>query len=82
MSEQHPLTDKVCDHLTDELDKIERFFWFDAPWQLEQVIECIQATLMEGYLYTRPRSSVAYVNKEAFLEDLKAAMRPQQQENN
>ena len=74
----HPLTDEICDQVTDELGyyTIENAMRAAADWQLEQVIEWIEASLMEDYRYTRPRSSAAYVDKEAFLEDLKKAMRP------
>ena len=81
----HPLTDEfIRSKFNGTLfDQNELGFEEDemraaADWQLEQVIEWIEASLMEDYRYTRPRSSAAYVDKEAFLEDLKKAMRPQE----
>ena len=81
----HPLTDEIMDKISVDGPGYSNPYDEDdmraaADWQLEQVIEWIEASLMEDYRYTRPRSSAAYVDKEAFLEDLKKAMRPQQKE--
>ena len=52
---KHPLTDKVCDQITDELDKIERFFRVEdcmraaADWQLEQCIAWLDGYESEGW---------------------------------
>lgn len=82
-----PLTDEICKEIADlvvckpyAFPDMYAYIRAAADWQLEQVIECIEATLMEFYFYTRPRSSSVYLDKEEFITDLKKAMRPQ--ENN
>ena len=41
MTDPHPLTDEICDQITDELSffSIEDCMRSGADWQLEQVIE-------------------------------------------
>jgi hypothetical protein len=55
-----------------------------ADWQLEQVIEWMEVNLMkhdfyEGYAYLYDDCSQAYIREEELLEDLREAMRPQEE---
>ena len=67
----HPLTDRVCDKLTDELDQIPRFYGVEdcmrsaADWQLEQVLK-----FMEEHEQLFGGSGMIFI--------LKDAMRPQE----
>ena len=72
MTEQHPLTDKICDALWDEhgqyyalYEEVRLTCRAAADWQLEQVMEW-------GYKHLYPDQVNA----------LREAMRPQQQEDN
>jgi hypothetical protein len=90
---EHPLTveifwnlwGKVAGHLTQKLEF--RLARAAADWQLEQVIEWLKVNLMkhdfhEGYAYLYDDCSNAEIEVDKVLEDLKQAMRPQQQEKN
>jgi len=82
MSNQHPLTDKICEGLVtfpleSEHDYIE--MRAAADWQLEQVVEWLKTNtddyLLEDYYKT-------YFLTEAFLDDLNKAMRPTNTQDN
>ncbi len=71
MTEQHPLTDRICDQIHDS------FYPCDpgdmrtaADWQLEQVIEWVSK--FGWYLFEHP------CQKHEFISELKKAMRPQE----
>ena len=69
MTQQHPLTDEICYQITwAERIKIsdEDDMRYAADWQLEQVIEWFRGNDMD----------------EKVINDLREAMRPQQQEDN
>ena len=84
MSNQHPLTDKICEGLVtfpleSEHDYIE--MRAAADWQLEQVIEWMEANLMnhdfyKGYAYLCDNFPNVYIKEYELLEDLREAMRP------
>ena len=81
----HPLTDEVCREVADSMIDFPNGFpdahdhmRAGADWQLEQVIEWIEANPIEDYVYTD--YSGAIVKEQEFLKNLKQAMRPQ--ENN
>ena len=86
---KHPLTDEICDQITDELSffSIEDCMRSGADWQLEQVIEWLQANLWlyddeTGPMYIKEDFlSDKVIDEEKVIEDLKKEMRPQQQEN-
>ena len=86
MTDQHPLTDsflqsyyKYGDGPYDE-DQMRDV----ADRQLDQVIEWMEVNLMkhdfyEGYAYLYDDCSQAYIREEELLEDLREAMRPQEE---
>ena len=75
MTDQHPLTDEMCEELScfylsnfgDTGEGIVQDMRAAADWQLEQVIDWIEEYLTAG---------------DVISESLKEAMRPQQQEDN
>ena len=86
MTDQHPLTDDIIDTLASpqyddfggDIGGVNTGFTYDdlrtaADWQLEQVVEWLKTNtedyLLEDYYGT-------YFLTEAFIEDLKQAMRP------
>ena len=72
MTDQHPLTDKICCDLINDVYfdfiEIKPYMQAAADWQLEQVIEWIIDN-RDGY-----------VDENRLLDALKKAMRPQQQQ--
>jgi hypothetical protein len=79
MTDQHPLTDEVIGK-TFSFSGEYTSRWYDeedmraaADWQLKQVIEWLK-TNTEDYLLEDYYST--YFLTEAFIEDLKQAMRP------
>ena len=90
MTNQHPLTDEICDQIQDSVHPCDpENMRTAADWQLEQVIEWMEVNLMkhdfyEGYAYLYDDCSQAYIREEELLEDLREAMRPTTttQENN
>jgi len=91
MTDQHPLTDEVIGK-TFNFSGEYTSRWYDeedmraaADWQLEQVIEWLK-TNTEDYLmedYVMEDYYITYFLTEAFIDDLKKAMRPTTtQENN
>ena len=80
----HPLTNKICDQITDELSffSVEDCMRDAADWQLEQVIEWLR----ENLYWEEEDGSVRYVYGNGFasicttevIADLKKAMRPQE----
>ena len=94
MADQHLLTDETCDGLVwFSLDGLTELSEYDyvimraaADWQLEQVIEWLEANLMnhdphKGWAYLFDDYSNAYIKDWEILEDLKKAMRPTQEDN-
>mgnify|MGYP005996838497 CR=1 FL=1 len=95
MTNPHPLTDEKCEILSrqpfldpeTDVEATIHDMRAAADWQLEQVIEWLKVNLMEddhheGYAYLNDDCSNAEVLVDKVLEDLKQAMRPQQQEDN
>jgi hypothetical protein len=86
---EHALTDEICKSIAAsypyngaDIDRCEHIEDMRAAtdWQLEQVIEWIKSELARGG-YLRPEGYSGYeINVDDVLEDLKEAMRPQ--ENN
>jgi len=90
MTDQHPLTDHIIDTFDsyqnngfEDVGECNSGFIYDdlraaADWQLEQVLEWLKTNtedyLMEDYLMEDYYST--YFLTEAFIEDLKKAMRP------
>ena len=73
MTGQHPLTDEIIEEIT----------WFDpdaddmhaaADWQLEELTKWLKGNTA-NYV-----GAGCYFHTESFLDDLKKAMRPQQQQ--
>jgi hypothetical protein len=82
MTDQHPLTDEICQGLVHFfLDSRHDYIEMRAAanWQLEQVLEWLK-TNTEDYVLEDYYST--YFLIEAFLDDFEKAMRPQQQEDN
>jgi len=85
MTDQHPLTDEICDQIQDSVHPCDpENMRTAADWQLEQVIEWMEVNLMkhdfyEGYAYLYDDCSQAYIREEELLEDLREAMRPQEE---
>jgi len=83
MTKQHPLTDEICDQITDELGyyTIENAMRACADWQLEQVIEWFTKT-GSGYLVQDLEIRTILEpddDDDVFcVQDLKKAMRPQE----
>jgi len=81
----HPLTDEICDQIQDSVHPCDpENMRTAADWQLEQVIEWMEVNLMkhdfyEGYAYLYDDCSQAYIREEELLEDLREAMRPQEE---
>ena len=79
----HPLTDKICDQITDELDKIERFFGVEdcmrsaADWQLERDAEELNQML---YVF-EIAGKIDEADRVGLLKVFKEAMRPQENNN-
>ena len=73
----HPLTDEICDQVTDELGyyTIENAMRSAADWQLEQDAKFFAQYLINNFDHD---PNVAELRAEWFKE----AMRPQQQEDN
>ena len=72
MTDQHPLTDEIIEEIA-RFDPDEDDMRAAADWQLKQVIEWLK-TNTEDYLLEDYYST--YFLTEAFIEDLKQAMRP------
>ena len=77
MTDQHPLTDKNCSAIEDDLIRESGYDYDDfmcmragADWQLEQVIEWLEDSL-EDHKYSGIGILVDWV-----IEDLREAMRP------
>jgi hypothetical protein len=92
---KHPLTDEKCEILSrqpfldpeTDVEATIHDMRAAADWQLEQMIEWLKVNLIkhdfhEGYAYLYDDCSNAEIEVDKVLEDLKQAMRPQQQENN
>jgi hypothetical protein len=86
---QHPLTDEMieqiaptCQWAGDIGDVVFRHgdMRVSADWQLEQVIEWLRSMDQYDYLYIDENS--AELNRVALINDLRNAMRPQQQQEN
>jgi hypothetical protein len=77
MTEQHPLTDEICDKIQDSVHPCDPDnMRAAADWQLEQVIEWLKD-------YTSDDVGVGcYVYMNSFSHDLRKAMRPTIQEDN
>jgi len=85
MTDQHPLTDEIILSIADEAFHLPNYqddLRAAADWQLEQVIEWLKSNLRSS-LYLEPVGDDG-VTVEVFyaIEDLRKAMRPQQQEDN
>ena len=91
MTDQHPLTDEMCEELScfylsnfgDTGEGIVQDMRAAADWQLEHVIEWIRENLMkhdfhEGYAYLYDDCSNAQIEVDLVVKDLKKAMRPQE----
>ena len=90
MTDQHPLTDKICFNILSNKYDVSGLDWHKyqdevdlmraaADWQLEQVLEWLK-TNTEDYVLEDYYST--YFLIEAFLDDFKKAMRPTTQEEN
>ncbi len=68
----HPLTDEICDQITDELgyDTIENAMRAGADWQLEQVIKWAKRNCWCWFEKS--------TQKKSFIDELQKAMRPQE----
>ena len=89
----HPLTDAICEELANtedrpftdiEMDNMRAAYDLGRDAMLEQVIEWMEVNLMKhdfykGYAYLYDDCSQAYIREEELLEDLKEAMRPQEE---
>jgi hypothetical protein len=91
MTDQHPLTDEICDQIQDSVHPCDpENMRTAADWQLEQVIEWMEANLMnhdfyKGYAYLCDNFPNVYIKEYELLEDLRESMRPTTtttQENN
>jgi len=90
MTDQHPLTDEICDQIQDSVHPCDpENMRTAADWQLEQVIEWMEVNLMnhdfyKGYAYLYDNFPNVYIKEDELLEDLREAMRPTTttQENN
>jgi hypothetical protein len=90
MTNQHPLTDEICDQIQDSVHPCDpENMRTAADWQLEQVIEWMEVNLMnhdfyKGYAYLYDNFPNVYIKEDELLEDLREAMRPTTttQENN
>ena len=93
MTDQHPLTDEICDglvpfYLESEYDYAE--MRAAADWQLKQVIEwlrdnlCIEEDGLPRYLNNTTHEECAVIYKWKVIADLKHATRPTttQEDNN
>ena len=71
MTNQHPLTDEICDQITDELGyyTIENAMRAGANWQLEQVLDLLDEKIAES-----PNPALPFIK-----EKIKQAMRPQEE---
>ena len=78
MTDQHPLTDEICDGLVHfHLESRHDYFEMRAAadWQLEQVIEWLESNT-DDYV-----GAGCYFLTESFLDDFKKAMRPTLEDN-
>ena len=82
MTDQHPLTDTICEELScfpfEDCDEegIMTDMRAAADWQLEKVIDWLK-TNIEDYVLEDYYST--YFLPEAFFNDFKKAMRPQEE---
>ena len=86
----HPLTDAICEELANtedrpftdiEMDNMRAAYDLGRDAQLEQVIEWMEANLMnhdfyKGYAYLCDNFPNVYIKEYELLEDLREAMRP------
>ena len=74
----HPLTDEICEQITDELSifSIEDCMRAAADWQLEQVIEWLEEKGLLRYVYG---DAFATLDTYEVIADLRKAMRPQEE---
>ena len=76
MTEQHPLTDKICDQIQDSVHPCDpKNMRAAADWQLKQVIKWLHSMNQYEYLYAYPVDPE--LDKDELIADLKKAMRPQ-----
>ena len=85
----HPLTDDIIHTMWGKGDTSQKFEYrlarASADWQLERVIEWLQANLWlhddeTGSIYIKKDFlSDLVINEELIIEDLKKAMRPQEE---
>ena len=77
MTDQHPLTDEICDQIQDSVHPCDpENMRTAADWQLEKVIDWLK-TNIEDYVLEDYYST--YFLPEAFFNDFKKAMRPQEE---
>ena len=85
MTNQHPLTDKICLDIAAELQFLDDMR-AAADWQLEQVVKWLRNNLNEAYAdhLTEIENGevLAYILTDDVVNDLIETMRPQQLENN
>jgi len=83
MTNQHPLTDEICDQIQDSIHPCDpENMRAVADWQLQQVFEWIESELGRN-CYLNPSGYYDHeVDVEYVLEELKEAMRPSTEENN
>ena len=80
MTNQHPLTDDICDEIRETiyLSVHPKNMRAAADWQLEQVIEWLKGNLGSS-LYVEPVGySGSVLDADYVIEDLQKAMRPQE----
>ena len=81
MTDQHPLTDDMCLAIDDNPSIAYMRSWRSsmrtaADWQLEQVIDWLHNNLDENYIWADVFPPG--INVESVIDDLKQAMRPQE----
>ena len=88
MTDQHPLTDEICEELSswhiDVLDPgladdIRNDIRAGADWQLAQVISWLLYNIDDRYKRQLENNLSIYKKTDAIIYELEAAMRPQQQ---
>jgi len=83
MTDQHPLTDEICDQIQDSVHPCDpENMRTAADWQLEQLIEWLKGNLGSCFYLEHYWDGVSEVDVDYVLKDLREAMRPTTQEGN
>ena len=94
MTDQHPLTDRICFNILSNKYDVSGLDWHKyqdevdlmraaTDWQLEQVLEWLEDNLGSGFYLERYWDGDSGVDVDCVIKDLREAMRPTTtQENN